>query len=68
MKWEGGRESDNVEDRRGGGSGGMGRGIAGGGIGVVVIAVIAMFLGVDPSMILGLLGGGGPMSSGPQVS
>ena len=59
MKWEGGRESDNIEDRRDGGGGGMGRGIAGGGIGVVLIAVVAMFLGVDPSMILGLLGGGG---------
>jgi predicted metalloprotease len=70
MRWGNGRESDNVEDRRGsgGGGGGMGRGIAGGGIGVVVIAVVAMFLGVDPSMILGLLGGGqpAPMSqSGP---
>jgi len=59
MRWENGRESDNVEDRRGsGGGGGMGRGIAGGGIGVVLIAVVAMFLGVDPSMIMGLLGGG----------
>ena len=69
MKWEGGRESDNVEDRRddGGGGGGMGRGIAGGGIGVVLIAVVAMFLGVDPSMILGLLGGGGG-SPAPSVS
>jgi predicted metalloprotease len=69
MKWEGGRESDNVEDQRegGGGGGGMGRGIAGGGIGVVLIAVVAMFLGVDPSMVLGLLGGGGQPSA-PQVS
>ena len=69
MKWEGGRESDNVEDRRdgggGGGGGGMGRGIAGGGIGVVLIAVVAMFLGVDPSMILGLLGGGGQQAPAP---
>lgn len=64
MKWEGGRESANVEDRRGeavggGGGRGMGRGIAGGGIGVVLIAIVAMFLGIDPSMVLGLLGGGG---------
>ncbi len=70
MKWEGGRQSDNVEDRRGdagggGGSGGMGRGIAGGGIGVVLIAVVAMFLGIDPSMVLGLLGGGGQPASAP---
>ena len=67
MKWEGGRESENVEDRRGGGGGGGM--LAKGGIGAVLIAVVAMFLGIDPSMILGLLGGGGgPTSSGPQVS
>jgi len=61
MRWGGGRESENVEDRRnesGAGGGGTGRGIAGGGIGVVVIALIAMFFGVDPSMVLSLLGGG----------
>ena len=69
MKWEGGRESNNVEDMRGeagGSGGGMGRGIAGGGIGVILIAVVAMMFGVNPSMVLGLLGGGG--SPSPQVS
>ncbi len=70
MKWEGGRESDNVEDlRAGGGGGGRGGMVAKGGIGMVLIAVVAMFLGIDPSMILGLLGGGGgPLSGGPAVS
>jgi uncharacterized protein len=70
MRWGGGRESNNVEDLRGagGGGGGMRRGIAGGGIGVVLIAVVAMFLGIDPSMILGFFGGGGPAGGGPQVS
>ena len=69
MRWEGGRESDNVEDRRGAGAGnGMRRGIAGGGIGVVLIAIVAMFLGIDPSMLLSLFGGGGPLAGGPQVS
>ena len=48
MLWKGGRRSDNVEDARGSG---MGR-VAGGGVGVVVIAVIAMLFGVDPSVIL----------------
>ena len=48
------QESRNVEDRRGrgGAGGGMGRGVAGGGIGIVVIALIAMFFGVDPSVVL----------------
>jgi predicted metalloprotease len=49
MRWEGGRRSDNIEDRRGMR---MPGGIAGGGIGVVVIALIAMFFGVDPRVIL----------------
>jgi len=55
MRWGGGRESNNVEDRRSGG--GMGRGIVGGGVGVVVVVVVAMFLGVDPSLVLSLLDG-----------
>lgn len=42
------RPSDNVDDRRGIGP----RHIAGGGIGVVVIALIAMFFGIDPSQLL----------------
>ena len=71
MKWEGGRESDNVEDRRdggggdSGGGGGLGGGMAKGGIGVVLIAVVAMFLGIDPSMVMGLLGGGGQQAPAP---
>ena len=71
MKWEGGRQSDNVKDRRGdggGGGGGRGGGMAKGGIGVILIAVVAMFLGLDPSMVLGLLGGGGQTATSPQVS
>jgi predicted metalloprotease len=43
-----GRRSGNVEDRRGMG----GIGLAGGGIGAVVIALIAMFMGIDPGVIL----------------
>ena len=57
MRWESGRRSDNVEDRRGMRVPG---GIAGGGIGIVVIALVAMFFGVDPRLILegaGQLGG-----------
>ena len=49
MRWLGGRESDNVEDRRGSGGGGL---LVGGGIGTVVVAVIVMLLGGDPSEIL----------------
>ena len=50
MRWKGLRRSANVEDRRG--RGGRGLAIGGGGIGVVVLALVAMFFGVDPSVIL----------------
>lgn len=49
MRWRGYRQSGNVEDRRGG-LGGIG--LAGGGIGAVVIALVAMFFGINPSDVL----------------
>jgi hypothetical protein len=52
MRWESGRRSDNIEDRRGMP---VGRGIAGGGIGLLVIALIAMFFGVDPRVVMQVL-------------
>lgn len=52
MKWEGRRESENVEDRRGMGVK-AGMALGGGGL---IIALIAMFLGVDPNKIAGLIG------------
>jgi predicted metalloprotease len=58
MRWESGRRSDNVEDRRG-----MGRPLMiGGGMGVggLVIVVLLMLAGVDPGVILNQPGGGGP--------
>lgn len=61
MRWEGNRESDNVEDRRGAG-GGMpvfgGRSI---GIGTIVVALIGGWvLGINPLTLLGVLSGGSP--------
>ena len=62
--------SDNVEDRRGGGGGGgngIGRGGGGFGIGALLAALAASyFLGVDPSLVLGLLSG--PESAPRQTS
>ena len=49
MKWEGQRESDNVEDRRG--SGGT-RIAAGSGLGLLIVVVLALLFGVDPRQIL----------------
>jgi uncharacterized protein len=53
MRWQGGRRSANIEDRRG--RGGL---IVGGGVGAVVLALIAALLGVDPGAVLP--GGGTP--------
>ena len=71
MRWEGDRQSDNVEDERGsGGGGGGGFGIGGGtvGIGTIVIALLgSWFFGVSPSTILNMLSGGGaPAQVQPQ--
>ena len=49
MRWLGNRESDNVEDRRGIGGGGL---AIGGGIGTIVIAVIYVLLGGNPSDVV----------------
>lgn len=49
MKWKGRRTSSNVQDRRGMGAS---RGVVGGGIGTIVIALIIFFLGGDPSVLL----------------
>lgn len=62
MRWEGNRESDNVDDVRDQGGGpGNGLRLGGGrlGIGSVVIAVVASyFLGVNPLTVLQMLAGG----------
>ena len=63
MKWEGNRESDNVEDRRddgGGGGGGFGFGGRSIGIGTIAIALVgSYFLGVSPMTIIHALSDGG---------
>ena len=59
MLWKTGRRSSNVEDRRGvrltGGK------MKGGGIGILLLALVGMYFGIDPSVILnsGLVDGGG---------
>ena len=62
MKWEGNEQSDNVEDRRGSGSGGGGFPIGGRsvGIGTEAVALIAGWIfGINPLTVLGLLSGNG---------
>jgi uncharacterized protein len=70
MRWEGNRESDNVEDRRGeGGGGGFGIGGGGLGIGAIVIALVGgAIFGINPLTILSMLsGGGGPAAVQQQA-
>jgi uncharacterized protein len=48
MRWTMGRRSENIEDRRG-----MGVPlVAGGGIGTIAIILLALFFGIDPSVVL----------------
>ncbi len=49
MKWEDGRRSDNVEDRRGIASRPA---FVGGGLGTIVLVLLALYFGVDPSFLL----------------
>ncbi len=57
MRWEGQRESDNVEDRRGmgparvGGVGGLGLG------GIVLVLAVSYFTGINPVTLLNMLNG-----------
>ena len=52
MRWKKGRRSSNVEDRRGRG---VSKGAVGGGLGAIVLAVIVVLMGGDPSKLLGAL-------------
>src|SRR4051794_6568793 len=69
MRWQGRRQSENVEDQRGMGSmggGGMlgGRGVRVGGFGIggtLVILLLGLVFGFDPSILLN----GGPVEQAP---
>jgi uncharacterized protein len=66
MRWRGERESSNVEDRRG--MSGGGRIAVGGGIGTLIIIIIAVLLGADPQQLLRQMPTDAPLptSSGPR--
>ena len=48
MRWKSGRRSSNIEDRRGA----RAPKLIGGGIGTIVIVLVAMYFGVDPTPLL----------------
>ncbi len=62
MRWQGGRESENVEDRRGLSPATM----AGGGIGTLIIILLGLYLGIDPRPLLQVINNGPPGGGGPQ--
>ena len=64
MRWRGERQSSNIEDRRGMSRGGM---AVGGGLGGVVIIVLALLFGADPGQVLEQLPTGG-QAPGQQSS
>jgi len=49
MRWENGQRSENVEDRRGMSAS---RGVIGGGIGTLLVVLVALYFGIDPSTVL----------------
>jgi predicted metalloprotease len=64
MRWQGNRQSDNVEDRRGV----RGPVMVGGGLFTLIVVVVLLFMGVDPQALLQNMpqqpGGAGP-AGGP---
>ena len=66
MRWERGRRSDNIEDRRGMRVGG--RGLVGSGLGAIVLALVAMYFGVDPSVVLNQVANQAPTQEEQQAT
>jgi uncharacterized protein len=64
MRWQGRRQSDNVEDRRGMP---VGRVAVGGGLGTIVLLLVVMLLGGDPQALLQQMQGpAGNPAAGPR--
>lgn len=60
MRWRGERQSENIEDRRGMSRGGI---ALGGGLGSIVVLIIALLLGADPRQFLEQA----PVDQGPET-
>jgi predicted metalloprotease len=63
MRWEDEEKSGNVEDRRGMP---VSRGMVGGGIGTVILVLVALYFGIDPSVILQSVPDSGPPAATQQ--
>ncbi len=66
MRWRGGRRSSNIEDRRGSRTAPR---LVGGGIGTIVLVMVAMYFGVDPTPLMqGMQSSQSASTSGTQPS
>lgn len=54
MRWDGRRQSDNLEDRRGAGAGG--KTVVGGGLAILAVLALSLFTGADPMRLIQDLG------------
>lgn len=68
MRWKDGRRSSNIDDRRGRRVG-RGGGLKVGGLGGIILLLVAMYFGVDPALLTGVVqtgGGGAPGTAQPR--
>ena len=66
MRWKSGRRSTNIEDRRGQRNR---SGLLGGGIGTIVLILVALYFGVDPTFLIeGMQSSSVPSSAGTRPS
>ena len=63
MRWQGGRQSENVEDRRAMG----GPMVVGGGLSTLVLLLLVWIMGGDPLALLQQMNQGGPPPGGPAA-
>jgi len=65
MRWQGRQGSDNVDDRR---RGGTAKKVGGGiGIGTIILVILALLMGENPLQFLNLSGGGGSTQTAPTT-
>src|SRR6185295_10945571 len=63
MLWRGARQSGNIEDRRG-----MRPGLVGGGLGGLILLLLSLYFGFDPSAVINPNPSGSVDASGPATS
>src|SRR5690242_20255546 len=65
MRWGDMRPSDNVEQGGGGGGFPLGGGMRLGGGAIILIVIVSLIFGINPLSLLGMLEGGGPVTTAP---